>query len=64
MLIVEIQKGDSIEAALKKLKSKVKKTKMVEELRERKQFDKPSVKKRETKKNAVYIQKKYKSQEE
>jgi len=45
MLIVGIKNGN-IEAALKEYKRKVQKVKQVEELRERKEFTKKSVKKR------------------
>lgn len=55
MIIVEVDKG--IEKALKKYKSKHKKLKINEELRNRKEFTKKSVKKRQQKLKAVYIQK-------
>jgi small subunit ribosomal protein S21 len=45
MLIVDIKNGN-IEVALKDYKRKVQKVKQVEELRERKEFTKKSVKKR------------------
>ena len=45
MLIVGIKNGN-IEAALKEYKRKIQKVKQVEELRERKEFIKKSVKKR------------------
>ena len=45
MLIVDIKNGN-IESALKEYKRKVQKVKQVEELRERKEFTKKSVKKR------------------
>lgn len=57
MLIIEIKKGDSIENALKKFKIKFKKNKIVEQLRNRTAYEKPSVKKRNIKKKAIYIQK-------
>jgi small subunit ribosomal protein S21 len=57
MLIVEVKKGDSIEAALKKIKYKVKKTKLIEQLRDRQCYKKPSIIKRETLEKAKYIQK-------
>jgi len=56
MLIIEIKKGESIEIALKKFKTKFKKNKIAEQLRERMTFEKPSVKKRHAKKKAIYIQ--------
>lgn len=57
MLIIEVKKGESIDVALKRLKGKFKRTKVVEQLRERVCYDKPSVKKREVKQKAIYIQK-------
>jgi len=63
MLIIEIKKGENIDVALKRLKTKFKKTKVVEQLRDRMCYDKPSVQKREVKQKAIYIQK-LKDQEE
>jgi small subunit ribosomal protein S21 len=61
MLIVKIKEGKGgIERALKELKSKVIKTRQVRELQNRKEFEKPSVKKRNQLRKAAYIQKKYK----
>ena len=54
MLIIKMKKGDSIDAALKKLKYKFKKTKIGETLRENKEYKKPSVKRRERKLKAIY----------
>ena len=64
MLIVKIKEGKGgIERALKELKSKVIKTRQVRELQNRKEFEKPSVKKRNSKKKAIYVQKKYKQKD-
>ena len=60
MLEVEVGKG-GIEAALKKLKRKWDKTKMIKELRSRKEFIKTSVKKRNVLNKAKYVQKNYKN---
>jgi small subunit ribosomal protein S21 len=57
MLIVKLQEGENIERALKRFKRKFNQTKMNQQLREREQFTKPSVKKRQTKLKAKYIQK-------
>ena len=46
MIIVPIKEGENIEKALKKFKRKFEKTGVVRELRSRKQFEKPSVKRR------------------
>jgi len=63
MLIIKVKEGKGIEKALKELKSKVIKTRQVRELQNRKEFEKPSVKKRNSKRKAIYIQKKYKQKD-
>jgi small subunit ribosomal protein S21 len=57
MLIIKLKDGENIEKALKRFKRRVNETKLIPQLREREQFVKPSVKNREMKKKAVYIQK-------
>jgi len=57
MIIVPLKEGENIERALKKFKRKFEKTGIVKELRARQAFIKPSIKKREQKQHAVYIQK-------
>lgn len=57
MIIVPIKEGENIERALKKFKRKFEKTGVIKELRERQAFTKPSVKKREVVKHAIYVQK-------
>lgn len=57
MLIIEVKKNN-IESALKKFKSKVIKTKLINQLQDRKTYKKKSDAKRETLKNAIYLQKK------
>jgi small subunit ribosomal protein S21 len=61
MLIVEVDKRGGIERALKELKSKVIKTRQNSLLNERREFTKKSVQKRQQKIKAVYVQKKFKS---
>ena len=56
MIVVPIKEGENIEKALKKFKRKFEKTGIVKELRNRQQFDKPSVIKRKEKIHAVYVQ--------
>ncbi len=56
MIVVPIKEGENIEKALKKFKRKFEKTGVVKELRNRQQFDKPSVIKRQQKIHAVYVQ--------
>ena len=58
MLKVTIEKGQNLEKALKVLKGKVIKTKQNEKLRERLQFEKNSVSKRNQKLKAKYVQSK------
>tara|TARA_R110000868_G_scaffold371621_2_gene635337 strand:- start:310 stop:504 length:195 start_codon:yes stop_codon:yes gene_type:complete len=56
MLKVNIEKGQNLEKALKVLKGKVIKTKQNEKLRERLQYEKQSVLKRNQKLKAKYVQ--------
>jgi len=57
MIIIPIKEGEHIDRALKKFKRKFEKTGVIKELRRRKQFDRPSVVKREQKMKAIYVQK-------
>ena len=57
MLIVEIKNGDSLDRALKTLKSKVIKTKQNQILFQRKQYVKKSVERRNQIQKAIYTQK-------
>ncbi len=57
MLIVAVKEGESIEKALKKFKKKFEKTGVVKELRNRKNFEKPSITNRQTRIKAIYKQK-------
>jgi ribosomal protein S21 len=61
MIIVKVDsKGPApIEKALRKLKKKFEATKVGKKLRERKEYKKHSVKKREAKRKAIYIREKY-----
>jgi small subunit ribosomal protein S21 len=56
MIIVPVKDGESIEKALKKFKRKFEKTGAIRELRARKNFVKPSVKKRMQMQTAIYVQ--------
>jgi small subunit ribosomal protein S21 len=47
MLIIPIKEGENIEKALKKYKKKYEKTNVMKELRNRKEFEKPSVVRRQ-----------------
>ncbi len=57
MIIVPIKEGENIDRVLKKMKRKFEKTGVLRELRDRQKFTKPSVKKREERLKAIYIQK-------
>jgi small subunit ribosomal protein S21 len=56
MLIIPVKDGENIDRALKRFKRKFQRTKAMSQLRERKQFIKPSVKKRQQFKKAAYVQ--------
>lgn len=55
MLIVKIKKGDNINKALKRFKQKVRSTKLIKDIRDRKFFEKPSAKKRKQKEKAIRV---------
>ena len=56
MIIVPVKENENIERALKRFKRKFEKTGAIRELRARKNFEKPSVKKRIQKQKAIYVQ--------
>ena len=56
MLIIPIKDGENIDRALKRYKRKFDRTKTMKNLRNRKQFTKPSVSKRAQNIKARYIQ--------
>jgi small subunit ribosomal protein S21 len=56
MLIIKQEKGENIERMLKRFKKKFEKTKVLKELRARQAYTKPSIKNREEKKKAIYVQ--------
>lgn len=47
MLIIKVEPGESVDKAVKRYKKKYQNTKMLNEIRGRKNFIKPSVKRRE-----------------
>ena len=57
MLIIPVKEGENIDRALKKFKKKIEKTGMIRELRDRQQFTKKSIKRRQEIIHAEYIQK-------
>lgn len=56
MIIIPIKEGENIERALKRFKRKFEKTGTMKELRSRQAFTKPSIKRREEIKKAIYVQ--------
>jgi len=56
MLIIPVKEGENIERAIKKYKKKFEKTKVMRELRSRKEFVKPSITKRQQRIKASYKQ--------
>ena len=59
MLIIDVKDSESIDRALKNYKRKVQRVGILKELRRRKQFDKPSVKRRAVQLKAAYRLKKF-----
>lgn len=57
MLRVIANEGDKIEKVLKAFKRKCNNTKLVQELRSRQEFEKPSVTARRKRLKAIYVQK-------
>ena len=58
MLIIKVQEGESIDKAIRRYKRKHRNVKLMQELRRRKEFVKPSVLRRKEVIKAVYTQKK------
>ncbi len=56
MLIVKVKEGEKIERALKRMKRKFRNTKVLQELRDRRYYTKPSVVNRKKIQKAAYIQ--------
>ena len=56
MIIVPVKEGENIERALKKFKRKSERTGIIKQLRQRQQFEKPSVTNRKKMMKAEYVQ--------
>ena len=56
MLIIPVKEGENIERAIKRYKKKFEKTKVMRQLRSRKEFTKPSVLNRQERIKASYKQ--------
>lgn len=61
MLIINVKDEESIDKALKRYKRKFQQTRIMQELRRRKHFEKPSVTRRNEILNAAYRLKKFSS---
>ena len=59
MIIIKVECTDGIEKSLKKYKRKFERVKMMKQLRNRKEFEKPSVKRRNQIKKAIYVEQKF-----
>jgi small subunit ribosomal protein S21 len=57
MIIIKVNKEKSIDFALKLYKNKVQKIRQIQELKDRKEFKKPSIKNREQKLKAIFNEK-------
>ena len=57
MLIVNVKDGEKIDRALKRFRRKTKNTKLIQQLRKRKEYTKPSKRRREQIKKAEYKEK-------
>ncbi len=57
MLIIPVKDGENIDRALKRYKRKFSRTKTLNQLRDRKQYTKPSIAKRAQRIKAAYVQK-------
>jgi len=57
MIIVPVKEGENIDRTLKRFKRKFEKTGVIRELRSRQAFVKPSVRRRDERKKAIYVQK-------
>jgi len=57
MIIVPVKEGENIERVLKRFKRKASKTGIIKEVRQRREFTKPSVEKRVKMQHAIYVNK-------
>ena len=56
MIIIDVTKERNIESALRTYKNKVQKTKQIQKLRDRQEFEKPSVTRRKEVLKAKYVE--------
>jgi small subunit ribosomal protein S21 len=64
MLIIKVNKSENIDKVLKRFKRKFRETKILQELRSKKHFEKKSTKRRLEIKNAIYTRIKKEENEE
>ncbi|WP_047788650.1 30S ribosomal protein S21 [Tenacibaculum mesophilum] len=57
MLIIQVKEGENIDRAIKRYRRKYRNTKVLQEIRDRKEYTKPSVSRREQLKKAQYKEK-------
>lgn len=62
MLRILVKDGENIDRALKRYKRKFRDVKVLQQLRERKQYTKPSVAKRAERQKAAYVEQKFKQE--
>ena len=63
MLIIEVHSGENIDRALKRYKRKSINTRVLREVRNRREFTKPSVKRRKETLKAIYRENKMRNQD-
>lgn len=63
MLIINVHSGESIDRALKRYKRKSINTRVIREVRNRREFTKPSVKRRKETLKAIYREQKLRNME-
>jgi len=56
MIYVQVKENEPLERALKRFKKKVERVKILKEIKERRYYTKPSIKRKEAKTKAVYRQ--------
>lgn len=56
MLIIQVKEGENIDRAIKRYRKKHRNVKLLRELRDRKQYKKPSIQKREQLIKAKYVE--------
>lgn len=63
MLIIDVRSGETIDKALKRYKRKSINTRVIREVRNRREFTKPSVKRRKETLKAIYRENKFRDED-